>query len=247
MTNIITAAIIKGGTGKSSTVAALAQAAAHRGRNVLCVDLDAQANLSSFIGADTRNPGSYDLLNGADPASTIQRTAQAGIACIAASPDLATEKTTPASAMRLQKALEPIQDAFDWIFIDTPPLMGEVTFNALQACTGLIIPLETDNSSLNGLFQIAGIANQIRRSNPDMRILGTVLTRYDSRPKLNRYLKDLIADKGKELGIPFLLAIRSGIAIREAQALRKSLFDYAPDSKPALDYMELFNLIAAAR
>lgn len=239
---IITAAVIKGGTGKSTTIAALAQAAAAAGKKVLAIDLDPQANLSFFIGADQNQPGSYDLLHGADPADLTQQTPQ-GITAIAASPDLATERTTPASAKRLQTAIEPIRKSFDLIVIDTPPQMGELTFNALQAATGLIIPLETDNSSLQGLYQITDIAHQMQRSNPNLKILGVVLTRYDARPKLNRYIREVIETTGQEVGAPLLMGIRPGIAIREAQAMQQSIYDYAPRSKPAQDYKTLYEMI----
>ena len=240
---IITMAVIKGGTGKTTTAAALAQAAASNKKRVLAIDLDPQANFTYFIGADQNKNGCYQLLHGAAPGEIIQHTEQ-GIDAIAASPDLATEKTTPGSAKRLQQALEPIKKSYDLILIDTPPQMGELTFNALQASTGLLIPLETDNSSLQGLYQITDIAHQIQKSNTTLSVLGTVLTRYDNRPKLNRYLQDVIAEKGKEIGAPFLMGIRPGIAIREAQAMQQSLFDYAPKSNPALDYMALFKKIS---
>ena len=239
---IITVAIIKGGSGKSTTTAALAQAAAKAGKRVLAIDLDPQANLTFFLGADQNSGGSYQLLQGADPAQLIQGTAQ-GISVISGSPDLATERTKPGSAKRLQDALQAVRKDFDFIFVDTPPQMGELTFNALQAATGLIIPLETDNSSLQGLYQIADIAHQMQNTNPGLRIFGAILTRYDSRPKLNRYLSDIISEKGQEIGAPLLMGIRPGIAIREAQALQLSIYDYAPNSNPAQDYKKLFEVI----
>lgn len=240
---IITTAVIKGGTGKTTTAAALAQAAAADDKLVLVIDLDPQGNLSFITGADTNRPGSYALLHGTDVGETIQRTPQ-GFDAIAASPDLATERTTPASAMRLREAIEPIKRYYDYIFIDTPPTMGELTFNAMQASTGLIIPLEADNNSLQGLYQITDIARQMQRKNPSLKILGTVLTRYDSRPKINRYMQEQIADRGQEAGAPFLAAIRPGIAIREAQALQLSIFEYAPKSKPAQDFAQLYKIIS---
>ncbi len=239
---IITTAVIKGGTGKTTTAAALAQAAAAAGKRVLAIDLDPQANLSFFIGADQNAGGSYDLLHGIEPGQLIQHTAQ-GIDAITASPDLATERTTPASAKRLQQALEPLKGNYDFVFIDTPPQMGELTFNALQAATGLIIPLETDNSSLQGLYQITDIAHQMQHSNPDLTVLGVILTRYDQRPKLNRFLQGSIEKTGQEIGAPYLMSIRPGIAIREAQALQQSLYEYAPKSKPAQDYKKLYEMI----
>lgn len=239
---IITTAIIKGGTGKTTTAAALSQAAAAAGKKVLCIDLDPQANFTFFIGANQNQRGSYQLLDGENPADLIQHTEQ-GIDVIAASPDLAAVKTATGSANRLHDALEPLKKRYPYIFIDTPPQMGELTFNALQASTGLLIPLETDNSSLQGLYQITDIASQIKQSNRRLKILGVILTRYDSRPNLNRYIKDVITEKGKETGAPFLMAIRAGVAIREAQAMQQSLFDYAPESKPAQDYKKLFEII----
>lgn len=239
---IITAAVIKGGTGKTTTCTALAQAAVNAGKKVLAIDLDPQANFTFAIGADQNEPGSYQLLNGTPAADLMQYTAQ-GIYAISASPDLATVKTTPASAKRLQRALEPLQGQFDLVIIDTPPTMGELTFNALQASTGLIIPLETDSNSLQGLYHITDIAKQMQQSNPALSITGVILTRYDNRPKINRYIQSVVQEKGQEIGAPYLMEIRNGVAIREAAAMQQSLYEYAPHSKPAADYKKLYRMI----
>lgn len=234
---IITTAVIKGGTGKTTTAAALAQVAAAEGYKVLAIDLDPQGNLTHTLKANPNDASSYDLLHG--DTDVIQRTEQ-GIDVIAASPDLATERTAPASAKRLQEALEPIKGNYDFIFIDTPPTIGELTYNALNASTGLLIPVETDVNSIQGIYQITDIAKQMQTHNPDLQILGAVLTRYDNRPKINRYIKNIITD-GEDT--PLLATIRNGIAIREAQALQVSLYQYAPKSKPAQDYKKLFEEI----
>jgi chromosome partitioning protein len=239
---IITAAVIKGGTGKTTTAAALAQAAKRDRMKVLAIDLDPQANLTFILNGNQNQPGSVQLLHGEDPLQLIQITEQ-GIDLIAASPDLAAEKTAPASAMRLQQALEPIKKDYDFIFIDTPPQMGELTFNALQAADGLIIPLETDSNSIQGLYQVTDIARQIQNSNPNLSIIGCILTRYDKRANLNRYLRDAIEETGQEIGAPLIATIRPGIAIREAQALQRSLYEYAPKSNPAADYLKLYKKI----
>ena len=239
---ILTIAVIKGGTGKTTTAAAIAQAAATDRKRVLAIDLDPQANLTFCLAADQNAPGSYDLITGADPAQLVQHTPQ-GVDTIAASPDLATLTTRAGSARHLQTALEPIKGSYDLIIIDTPPTMGEMTYNALQASTGLVIPLETDSNSLQGFFQIVDIAHQMQRSNPLLTIKGALLTRYDPRSKINRFLRDTIADKAAEMETPYLGEIRSGIAIREAQALQESLFDYAPGSKPAQDYKAIYQIL----
>lgn len=239
---IITTAVIKGGTGKTTTAAALAQAAAADDKRVLAIDLDPQANLSFTLAADMNHPGSYQLLHGADVGEVIQTTPQR-IDVITASADLAAEHTRPASAKRLQAAIEPIKRMYDYILIDTPPTMGELTFNALQAATGLIIPLEADAHSLQGLYHICDIAEQMKRSNPALSIIGTVLSRCNTRAKISRYMQDVIAEKGAEVGAPLIMTIRPGVAVMEAQALQRSLFEYAPRSNPAQDFMQLYNII----
>lgn len=243
MAKIITAAIIKGGTGKTTTAAALAQAARFRKKKVLAVDIDPQANLTAFLAGDDEHAGSYDILHGEDVKQAIQTTPQ-GIDLLAACPDLAAEKTTGGSAKRLEKALLPVKEKYDFIFIDTPPQMGELTFNALQASDGLMIPLETDASSISGLYQVADIAAQMKeRSAKALSLYGVILTRYRARAKINQYIQKEVKAAADDVAAPYLGEIRDGIAIREAQALRKSLFEYAPRSNPAQDYMKLFDKI----
>lgn len=239
---IITVAVCRGGAGKTTTAAALAQKAAVEGKKVLAIDLDPQGNLSAFLGLAKGGPGSYELIAGMDPAETIQHSAQ-GADGITASADLATLKTEPGSARRLSQALRPIAGWYDLILIDTPPTLGELQYNALQASTGLLIPLEADTSSIFGLYQIAGIAQRIGRTNRRLKVTGVIVTRYDGRAKINVHLRDMVKATAEKLDFPYLGEIRHGIAIKEAQALRQSLFQYARKSRPALDYAELYNQI----
>lgn len=239
---IITLANQKGGAGKTSTAAAIIQAAAVEGLKVLAIDLDPQANLTLTLAGDTRAKGSFELLEGTPARQTIQETAQ-GIDLIAASKNLAAVQTTTGSAKRLQKALQPIKSIYDIIVIDTPPTAGELLYNSLQASTGLLIPLQADMFNLQGLYQIADTAKQFKQSNPDLKVLGFVLTRYDGRSTLAKTFRDTITKKAAELGIEHLADIREGIAIKEAAAFQENLFEYAPKAKPAQDYKELFNKI----
>lgn len=236
---IITTAAIKGGTGKTTTAAAIAQAAAEDGKKVLCIDMDPQGNLTEFTGAQMDHSGAYELLSGSDAKECIQSTEQ-GIDVIAGRSDLQNIKTTPGSASRLSDAIKPLKRHYDLIIIDSPPQMSELTFNALMAANGLIIPLEADRSSLQGLYQIIDIADQIREHNKKLKIIGCILTRYDSRSKINRYIHDAIADAGAENGAPLIAEIRPGIAIREAQAMQQSIYKYASKCNPAKDYQLLY-------
>ena len=243
---IITTAIIKGGVAKTTTAAALAQAAASRGRKTLVIDLDPQGNLSSFFNAGADAGSSYDILHGTAARDVIQETGQ-GIDIIAASPDLATEKTTGGSAKRLEAALAPIKGEYDYIFVDTPPQMGELTYNALQASTGLLIPMEADNSSIQGLYQVAGIAEQMKERGAALSIIGVLLTRFTARSNIARLLRDAVERAAAEINAPYLGEIRAAVAIQEAQTLKQSLFSYAPKSNPAQDYMRVFEQIERSK
>lgn len=238
---IITIAAQKGGTGKTTTAATLAQAAAYRGRKVLAIDLDAQSNLSFVLNA--AGPGSDLLLSGKDPAELIQHTA-AGIDVIPASGNLAAETSSKGSARRLQKALEPIKRQYDLIIIDTPAPAGELLYNALQASTGLIIPLLADPYCVQSLYQVTRTAQQIQAtSNPELEILGVILTQHNPRSTIARQMQDTITERAAAIGVPYLGAVRQAVALREAAALQTSLFEYAPNCKPAQDYLQIYDAL----
>lgn len=239
---ILTVANQKGGTGKTATAAAIAQAAASKRRHVLAIDLDPQGNLSYSLGANTGNTdnsGSYDLITGEDAARLIQKTPQ-GISVIPASWNLQTVKTTPGSARRLAKALEPLTGRYDLIIIDTPPTGGELQYNALQAATGLIIPLQADIFGLQGLYQIADTASQFQQTNPALAIKGVVFTRHNARSTLTRQMADTITKTAAGMNIRILGSVRESVALREAVATQQSLYEYAPRSNPAADYMAIY-------
>lgn len=240
---VVTIANQKGGTGKSTTAAALAQAADYRGKHCLAIDLDPQGNLSFFLAADTARAGAFEMLEGKPARETIQPT-EWGIDTIAASWNLQTISSGRGSARRLKSALEPIAAQYDLIVIDTPPTAGELQYNALMASDNLIIPLQADIVGLQGLYQMADTARQIQQSNPALTITGYILTRHGGRSTLARQLTETIKDRAQEMGIPFLMAIREAVAIREAQTLQRSLYDYAPGSKPAADYLQLLSIVS---
>ena len=238
---IITVAIQKGGTGKTTTAAAIVQAAAYKGRRVLAIDIDPQGNLSFALAADTSKPGSYNLLMGEDAAGLIQH--KPGYDIIPASWNLSTITSGKGSARRLQRAITPLKRDYDLIVIDTPPTAGELQYNALQAATGLVIPLQADIYNLQSLYQITDTARQIQQTNPALQITGFILTQYDNRSTIARQMKDTITEQAAAMGVPYLGAIRAAVAVKEAAALQQSLFEYAPKSKPAADYLTVYETI----
>ena len=239
--DIYTVAIQKGGTGKTSTAAAIVQAAAYKGERVLAIDLDPQGNLSYCLAGDTSKPGSYDLLSGAAAGDLLQH--KDGYDIIPASWNLSTVTSGRGSARRLQAALEPIEKEFDLVILDTPPTAGELQYNALQAATGLIIPLQADIYNIQAFYQILDTARQIQASNPALTIKGIVITQYDNRATISRQMQETIKARASAAGVPFLGVIRQGIAVKEAAALQQSLFEYAPKSKPAQDYLTVYSAL----
>ena len=240
---IITVANQKGGNGKTTTALALAQACTYRGMKALCIDLDGQANLSTALGSNPNYGTALSFLTGeAKAEKCIQNTAQ-GIDLIAGCYDLATLRTEAGSARRLQKALEPIKGKYDLIVIDTPPNVGEAQYNALQASTDLVITVKASLFDLQGLYTMADTAQGFKKSNPSLSVAGYILTDHNGRSNLAKALEESIRKEAKANGVDYLGTVRQGIAIREAQALRLSLFEYAPESNPAKDYMKIFEKI----
>lgn len=247
MARIIAVAIQKGGCGKSTTAAELTAGAAARGLNALAVDLDPQGNLTFIMGANGNGRGVYDLLKGYRAKDLTQRIGRTHI--IPGSLSIANMDKefsgTRGNNRLLQAALQPLDALYDMIVIDCPPALGLATVNALTAAHEVLIPLQADALSLQGLYLLTDTINQIKAANnPGLRVAGAFLTRYNARSILSRDMEDATRQKCRELGIPYLdTPIREGIAIREAQAYHQSIFDYAPKSKPAADYAALLDVL----
>lgn len=240
---VIAIANQKGGSGKSTTAAALAEGATARGLRALAVDLDPQGTLSFYIGADANQPGAFDMLENGRPAAALIQKSQAGPDAIPAALELQTISSSRGSARRLKAALVPILRQYDIVFVDTSPAPGELRLNALMSATGLIIPLEADIGGLQGLYQIHDEARQIQQANPALRITGCIITKYSNRSTLSRTMADRIKEAARDMKIPYLGAIRQAVAIREAQAFQCNLYEYAPDSNPAQDYLQVLDSI----
>lgn len=244
---IITIASRKGGTGKSTTASAIANGLRIKGRRVLLVDLDSQANLTYTTGAQGGGITALEVLTGtATAAEAIQHTEQADI--IPAGQQLAAADlllTDIGKEYRLREALEPIRGQYDYIIIDTPAGLGIGTTNALTASDGVIIPVTADMYSLQGCRILEESIRSVKKyCNPDLKIDGLLITRYSGRANLSKAMKNSAEEIAADMSTKvYSHPIRECVAIKEAAALRQGVFDYAPKSNAAKDYAALINEI----
>lgn len=232
----------KGGNSKSTTALALWAGLNSRGKKALLVDLDPQGNATFAAGGNSNGPTSRELL-------TKEATAQEAIqqtptgALIPASKGLSGADiylTSKGKEYHLKEALEPVKGEYDAIILDTPPALGILTVNAMTAAERLVITAQADAFSLQGIEELARILGPIRKyTNPGLQISGVLLTRYNARSILTREVTDLADLLAQHLGTRvFDVKIREGIAVKESQLKRESLFSYAPKSNPAQDYQQ---------
>lgn len=237
----------KGGVGKSTTALAIGAALSLKGYRVLFVDLDAQGNLSYTLGADTQRYNAMGVLQRPETAAAeVQHTAQGDI--IASSPALAgadTMLTETGKEYRLKEALEALQGSYDYCVIDTPPALSILTVNALTACNGVIIPAQADIYSLQGISQLNNTIQTVKKyCNPELHIMGIVLTRYSSRSIISREVAEMIDKTAEQLNTKlYKTKIRECTALKEAQAMQKNIFEYAPKSNASADYKALIEEI----
>jgi chromosome partitioning protein len=146
---------------------------------------------------------------------------------------------------RLKEALEALQGNYDYAIIDTPPALGILTVNALTACTGVLIPAQADIYSLQGISQLYGTLQTVRKyCNPSLKVMGILLTRYSGRAIISREVAEMIEETAAQLHTKlYQTKIREATAIKEAQARRQSIYEYAPKSNATTDYKALIDEI----
>lgn len=237
----------KGGVGKSTTALCLGAGLSLKGFKVLYIDLDAQGNLSYTLGADTQGYNAMGILQRPETVKEEIQTAPGG-EVIASSPALAgadTIITETGKEYRLKEALDKLGGTYDYCIIDTPPALGIVTINALTACQGAIIPAQADIYSLQGISQLNGTIQTVKKyCNPHLKVMGIVLTRYSARSIISREVAEMIDATAAQLNTKLYKAkIRECTALKEAQATRQSIFKYAPRSNATADYKALIEEI----
>lgn len=236
----------KGGVGKTTSAVNLTAYLAALGRRVLLVDMDPQANASSSMGIDKLKVPltSYDVLLGnVTAAKATLKNEKYSLFIIPSSPGLAAAEIElvgePAREYRLRQALATEVEKYDYILIDCPPSLGLLTVNALTAATGgVVIPVQCEYLALEGLLQLSRTVQLVKqRLNPQLGILGLILTMYDSRTALSQ---QVAAEVEKFYGDKvFTSRIPRNVRLGEAPSYGQPILSYAPTSPGGMAYKAL--------
>jgi chromosome partitioning protein len=240
----------KGGVGKTTTTSAIAcSLVERRNTKVLAIDLDPQGNLGFSLGLDIENSSTiYEVLNGEVPLrEAIQPTEYCDVITsniLLSRAEL--EFTGTGRESLLKKALEPVKDFYDYIIIDTPPALNVLTVNAYTVANHLIIPMVPEILSLLAVAQIKETIDSVKSTfNPDLNVLGILLTKYNGRTILAREVSEMAENIARQIGTKvFQTQIRASVSVAEAPAHGESIFDYAPQSNPSQDYKKFVEEIA---
>jgi len=193
MAKIIALANQKGGVAKTTTTVNLSAFLAMMGKKVLLVDTDPQGNATSGLGIDRRalKHCIYDvIINNLTADTVVVKSSFANLEVLPATIGLAGAEIELVSAIsrenKLKKALKPLRNKYDYIFIDCPPSLGLLTVNALTAADSIIIPLQCEYYALEGVSQLMNTYNLVKKHlNADLTIEGVLLTMFDTRTNLS--------------------------------------------------------------
>ena len=244
MAKVISVTNQKGGVGKTTTSINLAASLVKRGKRILLIDMDPQGNASVGCGVDADEIENtiYDLLLLETTAKEAIIKTECGVDVLTANGDLAGAQVELLNEigreLRLQKALAPVQDDYDYIFIDCPPALNVLTINALVASNSVMIPMQCEYFALEGLSALISTVRKIRETlNPKLSIEGLLRTMFDGRNSLSnevsRQLQNHFGDKVYKTVVP------RNIRLAEAPSYGEPAITYAPTSKGAKAYIEL--------
>ena len=241
-TVVIAFANQKGGVGKTTSAVNVAASVAQLGKKTLLIDADPQGNASSGVGISRKNlkKSLYGVLSGDYPATdAIVETEYKNLSVLPTTIDLAGAEfdliTRDRHFAAMKDAIDPLKGSYDVIIIDCPPSLGMLTVNALSAADGIVIPMQCEYYSLDGLSQLMMTVRRVKNQfNPSLGILGILITMYDGRLNLSAQvlaeLKKYYADKLFKEPIP------RSVRLSEAPSYGMPITHYDKNSKGGQAY-----------
>jgi chromosome partitioning protein len=251
MGKVVAIANQKGGVGKTTTAVNLGACLAQKGKRVLIIDHDPQGNSTSGIGLKKSEIKSciYDVLINETPLDQVVLQTQVENLKIApATIRLAGAEAELVGMMardqRLKRAIEPVKEQYDYVLIDCPPSLGNLTINALAAADSIIVPIQCEYYALEGLSQLMKTVQLVQKySNPNLEIEGVVLTMYDNRTNLSSQVTEEVRRYFNEK--VYKSVIPRNIRLSEAPSFGLPITLYDEKSKGAEAYIDLAKEVIA--
>ncbi|MGX4645490.1 ParA family protein [Holzapfeliella sp. JNUCC 80] len=252
MAHIISVANQKGGVGKTTTTINLGASLADENQRVLIVDTDPQGNATSGLGvspADVEQDVYDVLINEISLSDTIHQTSHKNLDLVPATIQLAGAETELISLMaretRLKNGIDEVVDKYDYILIDCPPSLGQLSINAFTASHTILIPVQSEYYALEGLSQLLNTIRLVQKHfNKELGVEGVLMTMYDARTNLGaeviQEVKTYFGDKVYNTIIPRIARLA------EAPSYGKAIIDYDKRSRGTLVYQELAKEVLSA-
>lgn len=235
----------KGGVGKTTTAINLSAACAMQGKSVLLIDLDPQANSTlSFIEPDIIKESAFELFTETQMSwdNLIYPTKVEKLQIVPSRINLAKLEAKLVgdfdAIFRLRDRIEQIRSRYDLIFIDTPPTLGLITVNALVAAAYVLIPIQSSYFALEGTDDLLETIDKVRsRPNPDLNLLGVLVTLFDKRTTLSKdveaHIRGVFGEKA------FKTIISRSVRLEESPAHKETIFEFSPHSSGSIEYQKL--------